>query len=227
MLWVSYRICLQLCNNQYGTYVGGYVVSSAACGSLAHHLQCQSWWYGIYLFHSASLKSRLGPLSKPVPHVPDISHFDGLQDLFSVLNLIELSNILHFATYLSDGLPASERKQMIHGRLKAREITAWVIQNYRFEDSYDIEHFYWSYLAYQARALYESMVFTESRGITSWVERKIAADMKELISVSFEGMEQFWRYWEEHQGVETFAWPPNQRHVVCVKEADERLAGNG
>jgi hypothetical protein len=114
---------------------------------------------------------------------------------------------------------------MIHGRLKAREIVTWVIKNYKFEDLYDIETFYWSYLAYQARALYESKVFAESRGITSWVERKIAADVKELIGISFKGMEQFWRYWEEHQGVETFAWPLNQRHVVCVKETDECLEG--
>jgi hypothetical protein len=154
-----------------------------------------------------------------------VSQFDGLQDLFSVLNLIELSNILHFATYSSDGLPASEQKDMIHGRLKAREIVIWVIKNYKFEDLYDIETFYWSYLAYQARALYESKVFAELRGITSWVECEIAADMKELIRISFEGMVQFWRYWEEHQGVETFAWPPNQQHVVRVKETDIFMEG--
>ena len=167
----------------------------------------------------------LGLLSEPVPHVPDVSHFDGLQDLFSVLNLIKLSNILHFATYSCDGLPASERKDMIHGWLKAHEIVTWLIKNYKFEDSYDIKTFYWSYLAYQAQALYESKVFAESRGITSWVERKIAVDVKEPIGILFKWMEQFWRYWEEHQGVETFAWPLNQCHVVCVKETDECLEG--
>jgi hypothetical protein len=60
-------------------------------------------------------------------HVPDVATFEGLHDLFSMLNILELSNILHFKTYEKSGLSAAEWKEMIHGRLKARKIVQWVL----------------------------------------------------------------------------------------------------
>ncbi|KAF8803030.1 hypothetical protein BYT27DRAFT_7003283, partial [Phlegmacium glaucopus] len=39
------------------------------------------------------------PLESAVPHVPDVSTFDGIHDLFSLCNLVEMANILHPETY--------------------------------------------------------------------------------------------------------------------------------
>ena len=122
-----------------------------------------------------------GPLPFPVVHVPNVSMFEGLHDLFSLLNILELSNILHFKTYTKTGLTGAEWKEMIRGRLKAREIICWVLQNYLFEGEHSIESFYWSYLAYQTHALLNGKIFAEKDQIYSANEDFIAHQVQRLI----------------------------------------------
>jgi hypothetical protein len=161
----------------------------------------------------------------PIVHVPDVSTFEGLHDLFSLLNIVELSNVLHFGTYVVPSLPAFERKEMIHGRLKAREIVQWVLQNYTFAGGDSIETFYWSYLAYQARALLNSKRFAESDDIYSANENFIADRVQLLVEKMFLVTDQFWSHWESYCDVQTFAWPSTKKYVVKVKDPDERVRG--
>ena len=95
-----------------------------------------------------------GPLEFPHPQVPVVSSFNGMQDLFSLCNIIEMANILHPESYSDEGLHVSVRQDMIHGQALSRAIVAWVISNYDVE-VVSTETFYWSYLAYQARAVCE------------------------------------------------------------------------
>jgi hypothetical protein len=46
-------------------------------------------------------------------HVPKLNTADGVMDLFSLLNVIELSNILHPLSYAASSLRLKERLQMI------------------------------------------------------------------------------------------------------------------
>lgn len=58
--------------------------------------------------------------------VPDIFTFDGLLDVYSICNLMELGNVVHYQTYTEDGLGALERQKMIEGRVTARHICRWL-----------------------------------------------------------------------------------------------------
>lgn len=158
-------------------------------------------------------------------HVPNVSTFEGLHDLFSLLNILELSNILHFKTYTKTGLTGAERKEMIRGRLKAREIVRWVLRNYLFEGEHSIESFYWSYLAYQTHALLNGKIFAEKDQIYSANEDFIAHQVQRLINKTFLHSDQFWEHWEQYSEVKTFAWPSTKTFVVRVKDPEERTAG--
>ena len=113
-----------------------------------------------------------------MPHVPDVSKFEGLHDLFSVLNILELFNILHYKTYSKTGLTGAEHKEMIRGWLKACQIVLWVLQNYTFKDGHSIETLYWSYLAYQSHSLLNGKIFAESDEIYSANEEFIAPQLE-------------------------------------------------
>lgn len=114
---------------------------------------------------------------------------------------------------------------MIRGRLKSREIVQWVLQNYIFEGGHSIEAFYWSYLAFQTRALSNGMVFAESDDIYSANGYFITAQLQQLIRKTFLGSDQFWERWELYSDVETFAWPSTDIFVVGVKHPQNRTSG--
>jgi hypothetical protein len=100
--------------------------------------------------------------------------FQGLQDLFSLLNILELSDILHFKTYTKTGLTGAGQKEMIWGRLRAYEIVEWILQNYVVKGGHLIETFYWSYLAYQTHALLNGKIFAEKDNVYSANQEFIA-----------------------------------------------------
>ena len=165
----------------------------------------------------------VGPLEAPVPHVPDPSTFEGMHTLFSLCNIVEMANILHPESY-DTGLRASHRLEMIRGRFLSRAIVSWVISNYEIEHV-SMEAFYWSYLAYQARAICYAKKFGDSREAYSYTGIPLAGEVQALIEHSFYGITSFWETWEFFAGVEpdTFAWPNDD--PILVKIRNPRVQG--
>jgi hypothetical protein len=136
---------------------------------------------------------------KPIPHVPNINEFDGLLDIFSICNIMEASNILHHKTYLTgkSGLTVDQRLRMIHGRVKARQILAWIFANYGFEGDTSMETFYWRYLAHQLKTLFQIKERVEEQDIRSFNNDRIAKEVKKKIDKSFAGLSQFQNAWRD------------------------------
>jgi hypothetical protein len=90
--------------------------------------------------HHHMVESRFQPSPDlPTPmsgHVPKLNTTDGVMDLFSLLNVIELSNILHPLSYAVSSLRLKERLQMIYAHKLARIILRWFWCNY---DVYKIQ----------------------------------------------------------------------------------------
>jgi hypothetical protein len=134
---------------------------------------------------------------KPIPHVPYVGDFDGLLDVFSVCNIMEASNILHHKSYHAGtkGLTADDRMQMIHGRIRARQILAWVFTNYAFEGDILIETFYWRYLAHQLKTLTQIKERIEWQDVNTF-NSCTAEAVKEKIKQTFAGLNVFQNAWE-------------------------------
>jgi hypothetical protein len=96
-------------------------------------------WLVSYVHHH-TVEGRFQPSSDlPTPtsgHVPKLNTADGIMDLFSLLNVIELSNILHPLSYAASSLRLKERLQMIYACKLARIILWWFWCNY---DVYEIQ----------------------------------------------------------------------------------------
>ena len=105
-----------------------------------------------------------------------------------------------------------------------RNIVEWILQTYVFEGGDSIEGFYWSYLAYQTRALLNGKFFAEGDGIYSVNEDLIAGQVQLLINKTFLHSDQFWEHWKLYEEVETFAWPPHKNFVVRAKDPKESTA---
>jgi hypothetical protein len=159
-----------------------------------------------------------GPLESPVPQVPDVANFNGMQDLFSLCNIVEMANILHPESYGDNGLRVSVRQDMIQGRALSRAIVAWVISNYDIE-TVSTEMFYWNYLAYQARAVCFAKKFGDSKKTYSFTGVPLAKQVQTLIKSSFHGVKKFWEQWDSFEGLEpeTFAWPKVDQLVVKTR----------
>jgi hypothetical protein len=74
--------------------------------------------------------------------VPNVSTFDGIQDLFSLCNLVEMANILHPETYVRGSLCVHKQCEMMEGRALSWEMVAWVLGNYEFDGHLTVEDFY-------------------------------------------------------------------------------------
>lgn len=75
-----------------------------------------------------------GPSGKTISpryrgNIPDIFTFEGLLDVLSLCNLMELGNIIHYKTYTSDGINAEERRKMIAGRACGHQVRKWPAAN--------------------------------------------------------------------------------------------------
>lgn len=163
--------------------------------------------------------SSSGPLQSLDPHVPDPLTFAGLQDLFSLCNVVEMANVLHPDTYRHPGLCVSQRQEMIKGRALSRAIVAWVVSNYEIE-VVSTDTFYWSYLAYQARAICHAKEFRESREANSYMDVPSAIEVRKLMERSYRGVKSFWEQWESFADIDpdTFAWRKDDSLVVKIRK---------
>ncbi|KAF8803055.1 hypothetical protein BYT27DRAFT_7110753, partial [Phlegmacium glaucopus] len=154
-------------------------------------------------------------------HLPDVATFEGVLDLFSFCNILELSNVTHPGSYGLPGLGVSERLEMIRGHAASRAIVEWVITHYEFAQSKDLGKFYYDYLAYQTRSLVNSKRFAEKNGIFSSNGTPIATNLEKLIGKSFEPTHPFWDSWNKYCDEEQldFAWPSSaERPTIRLRD---------
>jgi hypothetical protein len=130
-----------------------------------------------------------------------------------------MANILHPETYRHPGLCVSQRQEMIKGRAVSRAIVAWVISNYEIE-FVSTDTFYWSYLAYQARAIFHAKEFGDSQEEFSNMDVPLADEVRKLMERSFRGVKSFWEQWESFAGIDpdTFAWRRDDSLVVRIRK---------
>jgi hypothetical protein len=150
-----------------------------------------------------------GPMKAQVAHVPHVSSFDGLHDLFTICNIVEFSNAVHPRTYTVQGVDPAERYDMIQARKKSREIVAWIFRNYELVGETTIEWFYWRYLAQQARAICCGKEFAEKQEAYSYNNQPFGDKVRRLIKHSFTNVSEFWPMWDAYDSAEPhgFAWP--------------------
>lgn len=144
---------------------------------------------GFYLKAFLSGYVVVGPAGKTIApkykgNIPDIFTFDGLLDVLSLCNLMDLGNIIHYKTYTAEGMSSSERRRMITGRVKAREVRDWLAANIEIHHpsaspslkSLDQDVVY-PYLCSQAVAL----VHYKKRAPTSGAQGHVEFQLKDLV----------------------------------------------
>jgi hypothetical protein len=165
--------------------------------------------------HTVEHKFQASP-DLPTPtsaHVPKLNTIDGVLDLFSLLNLIELSNILHPLSYATCGLRLKERMQMIHARKLTRIILRWFWCNYEIYQIQkgtrkivrDGEHFYNESLGRQTKALVAYKKVAETCGMVSDVEACTAEVMESFVTKVFQGNIAFWEGYHKEPST-SLAW---------------------
>ena len=84
---------------------------------------------------------------------------------------------------------------MIEARSWSREVVSWVLSNYRFvtEDDAALENFYWTYPAWQARAICHAKDFGDLNKAYSYTEVPIAKRVRALVMDCFKGVYEFWQ----------------------------------
>jgi hypothetical protein len=108
-----------ICTTVYGimhTLVSSNILMNAKHTTDSHMLLQRLVSY----VHHHTVEGRFQPSPDlPTPmsgHVPKLNTADSIMDLFSLLNVIELSNILHPLSYATSSLRLKERLQMIYAR---------------------------------------------------------------------------------------------------------------
>lgn len=93
-------------------------------------------------------------------NIPNVYTFEGLIDVLSLCNLMEMGNIIHYKTYTRDGMSSSERRRMIAGRAIARQVRSWLAANVEIHHLHDIPNLrsleqdvFYPYLSSQVAAL--------------------------------------------------------------------------
>ena len=115
---------------------------------------------------------------------------------------------------------------MIEARSWSQEVVSWVLTNYRFvtEDDAALENFYWTYLAWQARAICHAKDFGESNKAYSYTEVPIAKRVRGLVTECFKGVDEFRPRWETFslREPDSFALPGIYLHEVEVRESQKK-----
>jgi hypothetical protein len=205
-----------ICATVYGimhTLVGSNILTNAEHTTDSRMLL---WWLVSYVHHH-TVEDKFQPSPDlPTPmsaHVPKLNTADGVVDLFSLLNVIELSNILHPLSYTTSGLQLKERLQMIHARKLGRIILRWFWCNY---DVFQIQkgtrkivkdgqHFYNESLGRQAKALVAYKKVAEACGMASDAEACTAKVMETFMTQIFQGNIAFWEGYNKEPST-SLAW---------------------
>ena len=156
-------------------------------------------------------------------HVPDLSTFNGVIDVFSLCIIMELGNILNG---WSPATRAPGRHRLIYARKRCREIVDWICGTYDFPDKdgnkLDVKgDVYWPYLAQVARALYLHRVDREEDQ-----SAESGSELRERIRGSLDHEPLLWEEFlgcENDQENHTFAWTGPSFTVVRHRREPLRL----
>jgi hypothetical protein len=101
-------------------------------------------------------------------HLPDLRSIHGIFHLLSLFNFAELSNVLHPDTYRV-GIAPKDRLFMIHVRLRARTLIAWLCQHFALlngDSQVSLRGVINEYLEYQMVAMSIRKAAYDERGIS-------------------------------------------------------------
>jgi hypothetical protein len=159
---------------------------------------------------------------------------EGIINIFAVINILELADILHPEAYANGGVPGEERLQQIDGRRDARKVRNLIIESLERDpssiakgDNRTLEDLYWEFLAHQASTLWMSAGRLEPTGVYSWVGKKTSIQIKKFIRVHFPregGSQIFWKKVDLVPADTTFVWRGySGRRTIIRKTKGARL----
>jgi hypothetical protein len=159
-----------------------------------------------------------------VAHLPDFLTLDGIIDVYYVITILEMADILHPATYTAEGVPGRERLDQIQGRRDACRVRELLWDLFEFDMSLcknksqvdlSLEDLFWECMAHQLATLHTAASILEDKGIFCVTGRKISKTMMKILKVHFvpgtHAEKAFWNAWA---GIEcydrplSFAWQP-------------------
>ncbi|TFK62187.1 hypothetical protein BDN72DRAFT_863022 [Pluteus cervinus] len=149
-------------------------------------------------------------LSSDLQHLPNIQSFDGMIDLLMLLNLCELSNVLHFRTYRANvsALSPLQLDRMIEARRRARLLRNWLWRHFELRDKdklvLNAQTLYWDLLAGQCRALvfHNHLVKKEMKG-----DALISGEtLQNCIEHTFSGNNAFKDAWERNEACVNYGY---------------------
>ncbi|KAG2003769.1 hypothetical protein CC2G_004347 [Coprinopsis cinerea AmutBmut pab1-1] len=153
-------------------------------------------------------------------HALDVSTVDGVLDMLSVCNIMELANVLSYETYLRGGVSDFQRQQFIEARRLCRRMVAIVNSRLQFTDGkgreLDLHGDIWMrYLAIQVVATKEHKSYISTK-------RKPTISMQSLemaVTTCFEGHAPFHRQYSEILATRTtdLAWPSSFPFHLSVR----------
>lgn len=141
--------------------------------------------------HGSKLHSPTGP---PTAHVPDVSTFEGVLDLFMLCIIIELGDLINPLAYKKKYRSVRdcnhERLCTIHARGLARDLRLWWGGRYVFyspvEDRrLDTNSVFWDLFSQQINALISYKKVAEKKGIQGEVEECTAEVLEILVKKHF------------------------------------------
>jgi len=156
--------------------------------------------------------------------------FDGILDLLSLCNVMELGNVLSKATYQVGGMPSYQRHQLIQARLLCRKLVGWLGSTFEFisndgqtaDFKSDIHMFY---LARQAKALvaYISTVATAGSSKQGCSSEAV----QQAVDRCFSGNVDFQEQWSsiKHWVPDTLAWPSGHTKKVLLRNVPLPFVG--
>jgi hypothetical protein len=100
---------------------------------------------------------------------------------------------------MAGGLQATERMEMIQGRVWARELLVWIFDRYEMEGPTTLREIYWKYLAHQLKTLCQAKHIAEKEEIFAYHGKANGRQVKKNIVRSFAGVKEFWDAWDKLQ----------------------------
>lgn len=153
----------QTCHGIFHTFIASSLLTNAEHTTASRDLLRRMGAYFWKAFQTDYVPDKRSPgkiSDKYAGNIPNIFTFNGLLDIYSLCNVMELGNIIHFRTYTNSGLGELERKKMIEGRIISRQIRQWLACKAELHDSQKEpsllsleDDLFYPYLASQASAL--------------------------------------------------------------------------
>lgn len=218
----------QTCHGIFHTFIASSLLTNTEHTTASRDLLRRLLAYFLKAFQTDYIANKLpkkGMASKYIGKIPDVFTFDGLLDVFSLCNIMELGNIIHYKTYTDDGLGPIQRQKMIEGRAIARHVRHWVTCMVELHDSHQNptlrsveQDLFYPYLASQALALvnYKRRASTaDAHGNSDFS----LEDLEDKIHRSFSDDSGFMAHYKSSIDPGTFDWtgPPLQ---VCPTAVD-------